>query len=448
MTTNPSDSCSAEQKDDVTSDVTTKTKSVSKYQMMTPKKTTNGREYNRFESAENVTKTRVANCQKKCREICQSARKAVESSCSNLAKHIITPECRETGRVNEEQQNISWDGLKENKLVGCILASKEQKKSTKNAVGKKMTDAENIMKASVNCQEILANKLPSNCREISQPAGEGVVDSAGSSVAEHMLTSECQETGRVTEDDLQDLTNQVNSVVIAGAILASKLQKKNSTKNPVRKSTTRSIANKAAEFSNSSSVDQYSCSGYTKENTSVKKAENDESLVVSLGKEMVGGSVGSAHGGARRKEVKEPKLTEQCADTFGYYHYDQYSTEGVKGKKGPLYRGPPSSKMTKRKYLSTDPDTPTGLSKSCANKVSSQKALQSVKSVQKSVEKEDSSREAKNDLLDKKEYGGNKKYGGKNASRAAKARHENQVYLASTKDAERRRRNDQLDTAD
>jgi len=172
-------------------------------------------------------------------------------------------------------------------------------------------------------------------------------------------------------------------------------------------------------------------------------------LVVSLGNALVGSSVGSTNGEARRKKVKEPKLTEKCADPFGYYHYDQYSTEGIKGKKGPIYRGPLSSKMTKRKYLATDPDTATGPNKSCGNKTSSQKTLQpGKKSVQKSVENEESSREVKNDVLFKKEYCGNKKYDGKNASRAAKARHENQVYLASTKDAERRRKNDQCARAD
>jgi len=315
--------------------------------------------------------------------------------------------------------------------------------STKTkSVGKhRLMTSKKLTSAKKNAMKKRAGKCP----EMRQPASEDV-DSAGSNDAKRINTVECREAEWVTENG-KIICSYLNGTFVAGNITASKVQKY-STENAVGKTTVgRSITINTTfvEWNDSRSFDQYPCSGHMEEDESVKGAEKDDSVAVSVVNRTVGCSVGSAYEGARSKEGKDPKLTKQCAEPFGYYHYDQYSAEGVKGKKGPLYRGPLASKMTKRKFLSAHQETATDLNKLCANKTTtSQKTLPAVKSVQKCVEKQDSTREVKSevkcDVFCKKEYSGNKKYNGKNASRAAKARHENQVYLTCTKDAERHRK--------
>jgi len=275
----------------------------------------------------------------------------------------------------------------------------------------------------MQCAENAKKTRVANRREICKPELKAI-GSACSNVANYVITSE------KGNENGQKMCNFLNDKHVGGNVTAPKVQK-HSTKNAAGKSTTSSISLNATsiECSKLSSFDQYSCSGYMKKELSVKTSEAD-SMVVSLINSKVSGSCGS-ESGARNKEAK---ITEQSTtDPYGYYHYDQYSTEGVKGKKGPLYRGPLSSKMTKRKYLSADQDTATGLSKSSVNKPTSQKTSQPVKEVKKCAEKE-----VERDLVvDKELYSDSKKHDSKREGRAAKARYENRVHAASAKDKER-----------
>jgi len=281
----------------------------------------------------------------------------------------------------------------------------------------KMTSAEKTKKTRVG-----------NCREICKPELEPI-GSACSYVENYVTMSECPGSGKGNEND-QKMCSYLNDTYVVEIVSGYKVQK-HSTKHAVEKSTTSSISTNATfvECSYLSSFDQYSCSGNMKKELSVKTSEAD-SLVVSLTNRKVNGAC-SSESGARNKETK---ITEQSTtDPYGYYHYDQYSTEGVKGKKGPLYRGPLSSKMTKRKYLSADQDTATSLTKSSSNKATSQKTLQPVKEAKKSAEKE----VERDVVVDKELYSVSKKHNSKKEGRATKAWYVNRVHAASAKDKER-----------
>jgi len=119
LMTTPKDGYCATTKD-FARDFTAKTKRVAKHRMIRPKMLTR---------AENAMKARVG----ECREASQPAGESVDRACSNVTKHIIPSECRETG--TEGGQNIGWDHLKDTFMARDILAWKVQKKnSTKNAV--------------------------------------------------------------------------------------------------------------------------------------------------------------------------------------------------------------------------------------------------------------------------------------------------------------------------
>jgi len=195
---------------------------------------------------------------------------------------------------------------------------------------------------------------------------------------------------------------------------------------------------------NSNTTTQYSLLAYRKKDIVVKETEPRDHKLFAFGNKNVDLCCATESGAKGGRNS-----TLQNKDTYESNPFHEYLMQGEKGKKGPIYRGPPSSKMTKRSYRHADRDE----EKTCP------KTLTAIQSVQKTVKTKESTCKPETGRYRGKEctlsitgeqglefmpdY--DKKYsvtGG--SSRAAKIRHDNKAYIALMKAMEREKKQNEL----